>query len=366
MNAETTRFFIIATAAFMTAAAANATEVTLYAGQNTPVGTVTVTNDAENLTVTFATDPDWFIMETHLAVATSFGDIPQTKKGNPKVGKFPYKNSLDPYEPFTISLSDLGAGSGDTLYVAAHAVTCDLNLTETLVVISDETTLVVAGNAFMSGNEHTPENLGGAAFLETAYPYPAIRAWEPFLGLAVPDDSVPSLWDISLDYDFTASGADWIWESWRTLNPIRGDIVDFEKTFVVQGFPISGVLRIACDNGYDAFLNGDFAGSGGLSDVWRTSELKEADVANQGWQSVGTYDVTHLLLSGLNVLDVGTANEYMNTDDVNYGPGTRYSNPAGLIFELEVESLVHDETAWAEGLGFPGNSWAMYFEYAVE
>ena len=88
------------------------------------VGTVHVWNDADYLYVEYTTTDGWELMETHVAVAEDFEDIPQTKSGNPKVGRFPYKHeelggvTADPY---TISL-DEGWEPGDTLYIAAHAV----------------------------------------------------------------------------------------------------------------------------------------------------------------------------------------------------------------------------------------------------
>ena len=90
------------------------------------VGSVYVWNDGENLNVTYVILPwlDWVMSETHLAVAGSFDDIPQTKKGNPKVGRFPYKHeelggvTTDTY---IIPLDDLEPVD-DTLFIAAHAV----------------------------------------------------------------------------------------------------------------------------------------------------------------------------------------------------------------------------------------------------
>ena len=63
---------------------------TLFAGQDIPVGTVTVRNDGVNLYVKYETTGGWKMTETHLAVVTNLGDFPITKKGNPKVGLFPY------------------------------------------------------------------------------------------------------------------------------------------------------------------------------------------------------------------------------------------------------------------------------------
>jgi len=78
--------------------------------------------------VTYSTDSDWTMSETNLAVATSLDGIPQTKKGNPKIGKFPYKtdhpDGTDTHT-YVIDLNDYYPNwgwNGKTLYFAAHAV----------------------------------------------------------------------------------------------------------------------------------------------------------------------------------------------------------------------------------------------------
>ena len=98
--------------------------VTLYAGQNTAVGVVSLWNDLDTLYVTYAMDASnpWFLLETHLAVATSLADIPQAR-GNPIPGHFAYsqchggQTKLYTYE---IPLPDDWDAS-QLLYVAAHA-----------------------------------------------------------------------------------------------------------------------------------------------------------------------------------------------------------------------------------------------------
>jgi len=67
-----------------------ASAVTLTAGQFIDAGTVTVSYDGGLLCVTYETGDDWKLVETHFAIATSSGDIPQNKNGNPKVGHFLY------------------------------------------------------------------------------------------------------------------------------------------------------------------------------------------------------------------------------------------------------------------------------------
>jgi len=96
---------------------------TLYAGQTIPVGTVTVSNDGDDLTVIYNTTDGWVMTETHLAVVTEYGDFPMTKKGNPKVGHFPYGGEDIFTETWkkTIELEDFNAWQ--ELYIAAHVAT---------------------------------------------------------------------------------------------------------------------------------------------------------------------------------------------------------------------------------------------------
>ncbi len=85
----------------------------------TEVGSVFVWNDGDNLYVMYDTSVG--MNETHLAVAEAFEDIPMGAKGNPKVGKFPYKNedlggaTEDLYE------IPLEWDVGTELVIAAHA-----------------------------------------------------------------------------------------------------------------------------------------------------------------------------------------------------------------------------------------------------
>ena len=86
------------------------------------VGWVTVWNDGDYLYVKYETTGGWELTETHLAVADSFDDIPQTKKGNPKVGRFPYKMMHDPSVTEYTYVIDLTWSADTELIIAAHAV----------------------------------------------------------------------------------------------------------------------------------------------------------------------------------------------------------------------------------------------------
>jgi len=163
--------------------------------------------------------------------------------------------------------------------------------------------------------------------------YNAVYAWEPY------SDTDPSVWDNGSTHVF-GNGADWIWESYRVVHPIAGDVVEFERTFDIPGNPTGGTLYITCDNGYEVYVNGPFVGSAEVYDVldteWEDSDLTKSYVDTTNWQSVDTYDVSALLLNGTNTLVIKAANEYMGDLDDQLD-GTEYSNPAGLIYELLYE-----------------------------
>jgi|Wag4MinimDraft_1082647.scaffolds.fasta_scaffold00364_4 hypothetical protein len=127
--------------------AATHTEALLYAGQHTVVGEVVVWNDGENLYVKYTiTEPEWYLVETHLEVATNLGDIPQTRNGNPIPGHFTYKNESHTFgtTEYTYVIPLENWEKGDELYIAAHAE----------VVKVDE---VTTGNLVYNGDFEIPD-----------------------------------------------------------------------------------------------------------------------------------------------------------------------------------------------------------------
>jgi hypothetical protein len=332
----------------------------LIAGKSIDVGDVLVWNDEDYLYVKYETTDDWYISEVHLEVATDLSSIPQAK-GNPIPGKFTYKaEGLWTQEyVFTIPLS---WDAGTTLCIAAHAKVWDASSVAHACIVSDTQTMVKERR---SGNE--------ASF--TFVNAPAVYAWEPGPNYPNdgPDDSswqANSLWDqrIGTYHSFFDSvGADWIWESYRVKDPVYGTVLKFERSFAINGIPLSGKLAITCDNGYEAYLNSRFVGSDNVADGWLYSNLKQMYVDTSNWDSVEEYDVSSLLTSGTNNLTIYAANEYFNTDDYgNPWKGTESNNPGGLIFALCVDYCDRSETAWGEGDPFSGKNWATYFTYEVQ
>ena len=195
------------------------------------------------------------------------------------------------------------------------------------VVVSDTNTMVTTGNS-------TPPD------------HAAMYSWEPYLSDPNPPDPNNSVWDqgVASTHVF-GNGADWIWESYRVVHPVLGDVVEFERTFYIPGNPTGGALHITCDNGYEVYMNGSFVGSALVHDIsgqdWETSDLTEPYVNTTGWQTVQSYHqgVDFSLQGGNNTLVIKAANEYMGPPEQSNG--TEYSNPAGLIFELLYDSDVN-------------------------
>jgi len=177
------------------------------------------------------------------------------------------------------------------------------------VVVSDTDTMVTKGNVDGATYQHNAE-----------------YAW------------VHGSWWGGLTHDFSTSGADWIWESYRVVHSIDGDVVTFERTFDIPGSPTGGTLYITCDNAYEVYLNDTITsvGRAQFGTGWETSNLTKAYVDTTHWQSVENYDVSALLQRGTNILVIKAANEYMGTLD-DQADGTVDSNPAGLIYELLYE-----------------------------
>jgi len=218
----------------------------------------------------------------------------------------------------------------DTETVAGNTFTAWVDVCEpgSVVIVSDTKTMVTEVN----NAPITPQN--------------AVLAWEPCNSYPNCDTSIedaPSLWDNSTGNYFAGTGADWIWDTRLTSDPgedaaATGRVVKFEGTFTIPCSPIGATLDITVDNGYTVWINGHLVGcaqvdSGGADPCigWETSTLTEPYVHTSNWMTVEHYTIPSTdLVTGENVLVILAANEQMDG-------GTKDSNPAGLIYRLEVE-----------------------------
>jgi len=97
------------------------TEVTLIAGQTIDAGTVTVSNDANYIYVTYTTTGGWVLTQTHLYV----GDcalIPVNNPGNPIPGQFPYTSAHNNVTTYTYQVPISRIALEQCGCIAAHAV----------------------------------------------------------------------------------------------------------------------------------------------------------------------------------------------------------------------------------------------------
>lgn len=94
--------------------------VSLIAGQHIDAGTVTVSNDANFIYVTYTTANGYLLKETHLYIGNCEA-IPVNKKGNPVPGQFPYTSNHDYATSYTYAVPIAAIGMGNCGCIAAHA-----------------------------------------------------------------------------------------------------------------------------------------------------------------------------------------------------------------------------------------------------
>lgn len=103
----------------------------LIAGQHHIAGEVNIYKDNDSYVLAYITNNEWTIKATHLSIGT-FGEhqFPQTKSGNPKVGKFEHKSNHQDgvtYVEYIFDDNDFD----DLYWFAAHAVVIGPNGEET-------------------------------------------------------------------------------------------------------------------------------------------------------------------------------------------------------------------------------------------
>lgn len=321
--------------------------VDLLAGQNIDVGDIIVTREGNTLTVKYCTTGDWLIIETHLAVNDSLSKIPQTKKGSPIPGQFPYGGPLPEATncvEYTIDVTGLNC----PLYIAAHAIV--VKMCERPVIVgytTHEESLTVASNTTAEWSADGTD-------------------WDPAVACWV-HPSWPSI-----------TGATWIWRT-EVTNPDEeyANVPEggwyFQQKFTLpsNAYGITATAASANgDNAYRIAINGqplDPDGQGAMS---------KDGPDNQEWNDIKTHDIPDgAITTGDNYLQLRALNYFDSTHhppgDYPYGDG--YANPAGLSYKLTVDYkwdepiwgtekyVCQKETAWGNGLRFKDLSvWATY------
>jgi hypothetical protein len=377
---------------------ADAFTTDLLAGQTILVGTVYVWNDTTNLYVKYViTDPaEWCLTETHLAVAESLEEIPQTKKGNPIPGQFPYKHEdlgCITSDEYTISLSEIDGGVGpeDPLYIAAHAVVKEMSCYQTAILYGIErVTGTVYGIDVLTGTSWVEFDITPPPPTTSVGPnglaYDAQNGRFYYCSYQVVPDNMLYFWDTEqhvagqLGQNITTAGSFYDGKYYYIAGPPASDDL-YEVTFNADG-SIDSIAKIddIANDAHGWTFNGDIA-------------IKDGVVYGWGLCSSNGYEFfTYDLVTG--VFNVNTVS-YTSSLQIAFGSdGTLYGHRSGGVGEFYVvnttnggvsivtptPSLVHwytdcasgmicepvTETAWGFGLGFPGKNWATYFIYNVQ
>lgn len=293
----------------------NPTVVTLLAGQNIDVGTVTVANDGVNLYIEYETKNSWCMTETHLHVAEDWPEIPQTKKGNPIPGQFDYNMDHDPAVIEYTYTIPLVLYSGTPLYIAAHA-------------------------AMQKTIEEAPY-----------YASEVVDAQQGNRKDGTPVRTERSTPEQGLEYETGQS----------------------ESNFFSLGFGGCIIVEFDCP-----IRNGDGDDVKIIEDTWGVYPLEEADVyASQDgvvWTCLGTADnLTRdsLGIHSIATFDLGDLNLAMYIKIVDITNPYPHLNTAdgydvNAVTALQDCDCIQEETAWGDGTSFPGPSWGMYFTYEVQ
>ena len=309
--------------------------VDLLAGQTQDVGEVRVWNDGANLHVEYVVDDtDWYLTETHLHVANDVNDIPQTKKGNPKQGKFDYKNHdiYDVTDEYVVPLADFGFEAGDNITIAAHAVVetmagCETDISKLEAALPDQVTIVLA---FPGGDSYFNVTISGGTIIDGV-----------FDGFCIDTDH-----SISPGTTYIAN----VYSSYETL-PMG--LVEFPENLDLVNYILN-------QNWY-----GQTSPSGGTytyGDIQRAIWALIED--NQSTAGIGPWSQARV--------DEILADAYANGEGFIPGCGEYIAivlAPIGgqqpLIVLIPFYGFT-DETAWADGTGFSGNNWATYFNYTIQ
>lgn len=338
--------------------------VELVAGQHNVVGSVCIRTEGSNLKIKYnITNSDWSITETHLAVVGNPNNFPRTSNGNPKVGHFPYKgthNNVSEVE-YTVPIGNLPS----TVYVAAHAVVKNCNVTPTPNLcpdLSEYPQYVVGQPTQQNGNWYYFRNRinllrsdnssvafsGWCADQDRSVPYPMDATNVKFLCSAV-DDPQFSCFIESTDY--------------RTnLNKLN---------HLINEFPLGTEVFDASNNSLGFALMQEIQ-----TVIWKLVDEDPIQPNNGLWNPNLAIVNRILELLDPNFSPVcGQKVAVFVLKDVDYCSTPGWQTVQPLIIELPVECVpgeCESETAW----GFPynngpvpgqsalfGSQWARYFSY---
>ena len=308
-------------------------QAVLFAGQNEPVGTVSVSVDGDFYIIEYKLNEgsEYCLSETHLAVEEIPEDFPIGKTGNPKIGNFEFS---DPHPCQSMVTYEVPISNGT--YIAAHAV---------VSCIEDDV---------FSLCENLPDM---ASFTTDATAYPGSQG---------------AYFDITIAGGTSIDGLSpaWCADVKKPLDPGQGPF-DADVYCTYEDFEYAGINKdnldlvnwlinqsvIGTDAGNDTTYN--------FGDVqWAIWWLLNGAGCNT---CAGLGDKAELERKGQQLADLAAAN------GDGFEPGCdqyflvllvpQNSTVQPVMIPQYIPCNECEETAWADGCDFPGGSWATYFQY---
>ena len=141
----------------------------------------------------------------------------------------------------------------------------------------------------------------------------------------------------------TDSLAKWIWPTYKISYPDQDEKETFTKMFTVGGDVTSAEMQIAGDNLFYVEING--------VEVEELDRLYDGYISDDNFSSLtGPVDVKDYLVDGLNTIKITVKN-------ISMPGGTQETNPAGLLYNLEIKvhgscSAIEEEPSCSEGQHF--------------
>ena len=299
--------------------------VDLIAGQHIDVGDVSVWDDGSKMYVNYQTDDTWCLIETHLAV----DEIPQTKSGAVKVGKFQYSEEHECVFDYTYEV-DIESGWVDNVDIAAHAV-------------------VGKVTGYVPLNFELPNSVSMKVLYPAAQSYFKAVVWN-----SVIDGNYDS-WCVDTDksiYDNMEHFA-YVYSSYE---PLPVGLIEYQENLDLVNW----------------ILNQDYVGK--ISDC--CGLYTYGDVQGVIWSLIEDQQST----AGIGPWNQERVDEILSAANANgegFVPGCNQNIVVILqpfLDDVEVQTVViqlpvpckpvysFDETAWGDGTPF-SKSWATYFTY---
>ena len=300
---------------------------TMWAGQKTNAGTVTVLRDGTSILVRYKTTGAWTISEVHVHLAASLSSVPQTA-GGPIPGQFAFKANPSNVSTYTMTIPAAKIPKGAYI-VLAHAVvssgTGTVDCTTQLTLPTNEVNVAYTNPGSTTYMDILLLNAGAFDGLH--------HGWCVDLGAAIGGKEAKAHLISSLD---------------PAISLLLFGHVDNPQNVNVLNF----------------ILNQDYSGMGASQ-----YEIQAAiwDVMDyDGWSAQGVGDVTanQAIVDQIVAEAMALGGSFVPTGGQLVGIFVVSSNGfQTVVFPTRVGTCRtgSSETAWAGNLAFPGKNWALYF-----